>query len=95
MVRGRLTPFRVAALAVALLLAQTAALVHSDFDETHAANEVCALCVGLATLGAGNVAAAHDFDLVDQRDERSDDAPVLGLARRADHRLARGPPLTS
>lgn len=85
---------RVAALAVALVLVQTAAVAHSDLD-AHPADEACALCCGVATLGAANVASPHTFEVVAQPFEHSDYAPVLRVARRADHRLARGPPQAS
>lgn len=88
-------PFQAAVLVAVLLAAQTAALVHSDFDDAHPASEVCTLCVGLATLGTGNVAAPHHLDIVVQQSGHTDYVLVERLVHRVDRRFARGPPRAS
>lgn len=83
------------ALIVVLLLGQSAELVHSALDDSHPAGEVCALCVGLATLGAGNVSAPQHVDVVVQRPQRFDYVLAHHLDRRIERRFARGPPQAS
>lgn len=85
---------RSAALIAVLLTAQTAALAHSDLADSHPVNE-CALCVGLASLGAGNVSAPQRFDVVAQTAQPVDYALVHSVTRRVHTRFARGPPQRS
>ena len=84
-----------AALAAVLLLVQSAALTHLDLDDSHTTDGACALCIGAASLAAGNVAAAPCLD------KAAESEPVIefvgfpaGIAW-LDHRYARGPPQAS
>lgn len=86
---------RIAALAAVLLLAQSAEFFHSDLDDSHAVGEVCALCVGLATLGAGNVSASLHVHVVLQRPEGIDYVLTHRFDRRVERPFARGPPQAS
>jgi hypothetical protein len=81
-----------ATLIAVLLTAQTAALAHSELADSHPANEVCALCVGLASLGAGNVSAAQHLDVVVQAAQPVDYRLVHSVTRRVQTHFARGPP---
>lgn len=93
---GRLASWlRVTALVAVLVAAQTATLLHSDLDDSHPVGDVCALCVGLASLGAGNVAAPQHVDVVVQRAGRFEAVLVTRTNRHAERRSARGPPLAS
>ena len=93
---GRLASFlRVTALVAVLVSAQTATLVHSDLDDSHPAGDACALCVGLASLGAGNVAAPQHVDVVVQHPGRFDEVPIHRVGRHSERRNARGPPRAS
>lgn len=84
-----------AALAVSLLLAESFAFTHELDAAAHDNGQVCAVCVGAASLGAGAVAAQYHF------------APVIAAAAIVvavlvafssvipNRRYARGPPAIS
>lgn len=86
---------QVAALVAVLLLAQSAEFAHSDLDDSHPAGEVCALCVGLATLGAGNVSAPLYVHVIVQRPEGTEYVLTHRFDRRVARPFARGPPEAS
>jgi hypothetical protein len=88
-------PFRIAALAAVLIAAQTAALVHADLEPAHPSSDVCALCVGLATLGAGNVTASEQVPALVAITVPVDYLLSHPVPHRAARPLARGPPLAS
>lgn len=48
--------FKFVALVGMLLLAQTITSTHFDFDDTHAIDEICAICVAISGLAVGNLA---------------------------------------
>jgi hypothetical protein len=87
--------FRVSALIAVLLIAQTAAMIHSDREDSHPGNEVCALCVGLASLGAGNAAAPYHFEVAIAATVPVDYLLVHAVVPRIERPHARGPPLAS
>ena len=78
-----------------LVVAQTSALIHSDAEDYHPGGDVCALCVGLATFGAGVVYEPQQFDVVVQRAEPYNYVLVHHLGHRIARPFARGPPQTS
>ena len=84
-----------AALVAVLLVAQAAAVLHAEAEDVHPAGEICTVCVGLASLGTGNVAAAHHIDVVLRSAEPFDYFLVYAVVRRIERRLARGPPPAS
>ena len=84
-----------AVLLAILVMAQTAVLVHLDLEESHPGNDACALCAGVATLGAADV--GHSVVVFEPHRLRSSPrpgpAPILPL--RLETPLARGPPPAS
>lgn len=86
---------QIAALVAVLLLAQSAEFAHSDLDDSHPAGDVCALCVGLATLGAGDVSASLYVHVVVQRPEGIEYLLTHRFDRRVVRPFARGPPQAS
>jgi len=93
--RRLVKPFRIAALLTVLVAAQTAALVHSERPDAHPVNDVCALCVGFATLGSGNVSASQHIDVVVAVPEPVDYLVDHAVVSRLERRFARGPPQAS
>jgi hypothetical protein len=93
------TPFRNllkhAALIAVLLAAQTAALAHSDLDDSHPAQEICALCVGLANLGAANVSTPQPVVVRVLLAEPIPYVLVRSVTRGPRTQFARGPPRAS
>jgi hypothetical protein len=87
--------FRVFALVAVLVTAQTAVLIHSDREGSHPGNEVCALCVGLASLGAGNTAAPYHVEVAIAATVPIDYLLVHAVVPRIERPHARGPPLAS
>lgn len=86
---------RATALVAFLVFAQTSALIHWDGDDFHSTNDVCALCVGLATLGAANVSAHQPFPVVVRGAASYDFIFVDHLTYRVEVHHARGPPQAS
>jgi hypothetical protein len=86
---------RLAALVAIFLAAETAALAHGELEDAHPASSDCALCVGLATLGAGNVAPPIHVAVVIATPEATDYFSSHPVARRIACPLSRGPPLAS
>ena len=86
---------KLAALLAVVLTAQTAALAHTDLADSHPASEVCALCVGLAGLGAGNVSTPTHFEVVAATPVVVDYVRGHVFSRRTRTRCARGPPRAS
>jgi hypothetical protein len=86
---------RSATLVAVLLLAQAAVATHVDFEDSHPAGEVCALCAGQAALGAGNVGLV----VAPYEPARAEQPAALlqSPVSRFHHRffLARGPPAVS
>jgi hypothetical protein len=91
---GLAKPLRLAALLALFLAAETAALAHGDLDQTHPSSE-CALCVGLATLAAGNVATPYCIAVVIEAGAMPDYLLSHAVPRRPARWLARGPPPAS
>jgi hypothetical protein len=85
----------VAALVAVLVLAQAVELGHLELDDSHPSGEVCALCVGLATLGAGNVSAPPHVPVQMQRPEGVKYEQRHRLDKRVERPFARSPPQAS
>jgi hypothetical protein len=86
---------RLAALLAIFLTAETAALAHGDLEDTHPTGGACALCVGLATLSAGNVATPQHFAVVIEAGVAPDYSLQHPVRRRTARPVARGPPEAS
>ena len=86
---------QLAAFLAVFLLAQSTALVHLDLDDAHATDDICALCVGLSNLGAGNVGLSLDLAAWIQSEPPPEFLDFHAGVHRLDHRFARGPPQTS
>jgi len=81
-----------AVLAAVLVVAQTAALSHVELDEAHPLGDACALCAGLATLGAANTPTITLIP-APARDEAAEPVlPPRSVSVRPESALARGPP---
>ena len=93
--RNFVSSIRAAAIVVALVLAQTAAVAHVDFDDSHPAGESCAYCVGLATFAAGNVSATPTVAAVGLQIPLPNFTPQSYSGRPAEYRHARDPPVAS
>jgi len=86
---------RSAALVAVLLLAQAAVAAHIDFEDSHPAGDVCALCAGHSVLGSGNVGVVAACIVISpvapsSAPEQNSESP----AHRS-YFLARGPPAAS
>ena len=86
---------RATALAAAFVVAQIAASAHLELDESHPVDEICAVCVAVAALGAGNVAAPLALDLVLDTPAAEAYIHAEPVSFCPGHRLARGPPQAS
>jgi hypothetical protein len=86
---------RRAILIAALLLAQASAATHVDLDDTHPAGESCIFCVGVSTLGAGNVGDAVLFHAIIEPQDVASTATVVSVIRRVERYSIRSPPIAS
>ena len=84
-----------AALAVSLLLAESFALTHELDSAAHSNGEVCAVCVGAASLGAANVNAGAHFEPAIATSFLVATAGIVFLSVVPTRRYARGPPSVS
>jgi hypothetical protein len=82
---------QIAAVSLLLVLGQTIAVGHSDFDG-HPGGEACALCVSIAHLGAADVAVATSLEIASSSPLAEAPTHVVGTARRVGVVRARGPP---
>ena len=82
-----------AALAAWLLLAEAFAVAHEY--ESHANGQICAVCVGAASLAAANVAAPVHFEPVIPTALVAVGAGFVFLSVVPTRRYARGPPRVS
>jgi hypothetical protein len=84
------------ALAVWLLLAESFAVTHPFDQAAHADGQPCAVCLGLADLGAGAAAADVGFALADAATPLLVAVAIVFLLSSAPVRaFARGPPSVS
>jgi hypothetical protein len=82
-----------AALSAWLLLAESLAVAH-QYD-SHPADQACAVCVGAASFGAGNVAAPVHFEPAIATAFIVVAAGIVFLSVVPSRRYARGPPRVS
>ena len=83
-----------AALAICLLLAESFALAH-ELDAAHDNGQVCAVCVGAHSFGAGNVAVPVHFEPAKSTAFVVVAAGFVFLSLVPTRRYARGPPEVS
>jgi len=84
-----------AALAAWLLLAESFAVAHQYDLAGHASNQDCAVCVSVASLGAGAVSAPVHFEPVIAASFVVVAAGIVFLPAVPTRRYARGPPAVS
>ena len=84
-----------AALAVALLLAESFALTHELDPAAHANGEICTVCVSAASFGAADVGTAVHIEPAIAASFFVAAAGIVLLSVARTRRYARGPPSVS
>jgi hypothetical protein len=88
-------PWLGVAFAVVLLLAEAFAVVHQYDAAAHANDQVCAVCISVASFGAGNVGVALQFEPVVAASFIAVAAGIVFRSVAPTRRYARGPPVVS
>jgi hypothetical protein len=88
-------PWLGVAFALVLLLAEAFGVAHQYDAAAHSNDQVCAVCISVASFGAGNVGASLPLDVVVAAAFIAVTARVFVRSVVPTRRYARGPPVVS